>query len=60
MDLNTYYVEATVVSTGENMYDTGLSAEQVEYLRGAERRGVISGLVVSRDVDLVAAFGGRS
>lgn len=60
--MNTYYVEATVTSTGEFMQDNGLTQDQVTYLRGAEERGVISGLVVMEDMDLAGvakAFGGR-
>lgn len=52
----TFYVEATVVATGILMADSGLTAEQVERLRAAEARGIISGLIVEQDVDLASAF----
>ena len=55
-----YYVEATVTATGILMADDGLTSEQVEQLRAAESRGVISGLIVERSVNLSAAFGSRS
>lgn len=52
----TYYAEATVISTGEIMCDSGLSAAQIEQLRQVEKEGRISGLVVEEDIDIVAAF----
>lgn len=55
--MSTFYAEATVVATGQLMADMGLSAEYVERLRDAERRGVISGLIVEPDAgDLAAMF----
>lgn len=58
--MSTYYVEATLAKTGELMADSGLTAEQVQYLRDAQERGVISGLTVEEDIDLAAAFGSGS
>lgn len=54
--METYYVEATVTASGILMADTGLTAAMVDQLRDAESRGVISGLIVEKDVDIVSAF----
>ena len=54
--MDTFYAEAVVVSTGQLMADSGLSAEMVARLRAAEQKGLIRDLVVDRDVDLVQAF----
>ena len=59
----TYYVEATIVSTGVLMQDSGMTQAQVDHLRGAESRGIISGLYVAEDLtdagQLARMFGGR-
>lgn len=52
----TYYAEATITATGTLMADAGLTADQIAHLRAAESRGTISGLIVSEDIDLSAAF----
>lgn len=52
----TYYAEATVKATGEIMCDSGLSSAQIAILREREQMGVISGLIVEEDIDIVAAF----
>lgn len=57
--MKTYTAEATVTATGVTMWQDGLTSAQIEHLRVAESQGRISGLTVSDDVDLVAAFGGR-
>lgn len=54
---NTYYAEATVIATGEEMFDSGLTSAQVEKLREVERQGRISNLrVMDENFDIVAAF----
>lgn len=52
----TYWAEATVNATGIAMWQDGLSAGQIDQLRSAEARGIISGLTTGQDVDIVAAF----
>lgn len=53
------YAEATITATGQLMADTGLTNAQVATLREAERNGTITGLIISEDIDLTAAFGGK-
>lgn len=53
----TYYAEATVIATGEEMCDSGLTGAQIEQLREVERQGKISNLrVMDENLDIVAAF----
>lgn len=53
----TYYAEATVIATGEDMCDSGLTSAQIEQLRKAERLGKISDLrIMDENFDIVAAF----
>lgn len=53
----TYYAEATVTATGEEMCDSGLTLAQIEQLREVERQGRISNLrVMDEGFDIVAAF----
>lgn len=52
----TYYVEAFVPARNALMADTGLTADQVERLREAERNGTIRDLIVTEDVNMTRAF----
>lgn len=56
MSAGTFYAEATIAATGQLMADSGLSVAQIERLRQAEARGTITGLTVSADIDVIAAF----
>ena len=59
MDVTTYYAEATIVATGVDMCDDGLTAAQLAQLQDAERRGVIRELrYMVNGADVQAMFRG--
>lgn len=58
MNAQTYYMQATIRATGEEVQDTGLNLKQVEMLRAAEKDGIIRDLLIEKDVDIVAGFSG--
>ena len=57
--METYYAEATIAATGEEMCDDGLTAAQIDRLKTAESRGVIRDLRVMRNgADVLGMFAG--
>lgn len=57
--MTTYYAEATVTATGEEMCDDGLTSAQIDRLKDAERRGIVSDLrVMQNGADVLGMFSG--
>lgn len=55
--METYYAEATVTATGEEMCDDNLTAAQIDRLKNAESRGIIRELRVMRNgADVLGMF----
>ena len=57
--MTTYYAEAIVAATGEEMCDDNLTAAQIDRLKDAERRGIIRDLRFMRNgADVLGMFAG--
>ena len=55
----TYYAEATITATGEEMCDDNLTAAQIDRLKDAESRGIIRDLrVMQNGADVLKMFAG--
>ena len=57
--MTTYYAEAIVSATGEEMCDDNLTAAQIDRLKEAESRGLIRGLrFMPNGADVLGMFAG--
>ena len=57
--METYYAEAIVTATGEEMCDDNLTAAQIDRLKDAELQGIIRELRVMRNgADVLEMFAG--
>lgn len=57
--MTTYYAEATVTATGEEMCDDNLTPAQIDRLKDAESRGIIRDLrFMQNSADVLGMFAG--
>ena len=57
--METFYAEAIITETGEEMCDDNLTAAQIDRLKDAESRGIVRDLRVMRNgADVLKMFAG--